>query len=223
MKAMKKLRNCIIVPAVLIAGLARPVRAQFLGGFFSQQSEKEKLMIAQIAGYQSCLRAIKTGYDILGTGLHTAAQLKDGTFTLHRTYFRSLSQISPVLQHDPKGKALSAAYQQIVAVFSKELTWQQQQKILSEAERTELRSIYAHLLEKCRLDLDEAAKVLTPGALQMTDTQRLAALDRLCRSMADKVAFATAFTSRCHTLALSRSQDGRDRTTLQSLYGIHQH
>jgi hypothetical protein len=222
MKAMKKLRSCIVVLAALIAG-ARPVRAQFLGGFFNQQSEKEKLMVAQIAGYQSCLHAIKTGYDILGTGLHTVAELKDGSFTLHSTYIRSLSQISPVLQHDPKGKAISAAYQQIVAVFSKELTWQQQQKIYSEAEQAELRSIYAHLLEKCRLDLDEATKVLTPGTLQMTDAQRLTALDRLYRSMEDKEAFATAFTSRCHTLALSRSQDGRDRTTLQSLYGIHQH
>lgn len=220
MKKLKCRMNTLALFALLM-GVGTPGDAQFLGGFFSQQSEKEQLMVAQITGYQTGIRAIRTGYDIAANGLHTIGRLKGDTFKLHNSYLASLSQISPVLQRDPKGKAISAAYRQMVALCSQEQDWQQQQKLLTAGEQRELRSVCENLLEKCRLDLDEAARILTPGMLKMTDAERLAALDRLCRSVQDKQAFAGAFTSKCHTLALSRRQRGRDRATLRSLYGIH--
>src|ERR1700744_6795293 len=80
-------------------------KAQGTGGFFDQQSSKTNLMIAQIAGYQTYLHEIKTGYNITESGLNTVQELKGGTFDLHTAYFNSLQQVNPAIKNNAKAKA----------------------------------------------------------------------------------------------------------------------
>jgi hypothetical protein len=194
--------------------------AQFLGGFFSQQSRQRKLMAEQIAGYQVYLGAIKTGYHIAESGLNTAHELKNGSFTLNGNYISSLSQVNPVIQNNPKGKAIADLNDQTLTLLAAEFSWQQQRKILSPQEMDYLQKARDNLTDKCRLDMDELLQVLTPGKLQLTDAQRLARLDKLYENMKDKYAFAGSFTSRCRKVALSRKQQSQDKQQLRKLYGI---
>jgi hypothetical protein len=194
--------------------------AQQFGGLFSQQSEQQKLMIAQIAGYETFLKAIQTGYKISETGLNTANTLETGSFALNSQYFASLNQVSSTVQSNPKRKAIAADYQQIVSVFTTELAWQNQQKLLTPAELDYIQVVVTNLLAKCKLDLDETTQVLTSGKLQMTDAQRISKLDQLYASMQDKQAFTLSFTTKCRKLALARKRSANDRSILKSLYGI---
>jgi len=205
---------------LLLVIMAAKAHAQFLGGFFSQQSDKEKLMTTQIAEYEIYLKSIKTGYNITEIGLNTAQQLKGGTFNLHTAYFNSLAQVNPVVSSNPKGKATLQLAQQIGSRFSTEVTWQQQQKQLSSTELTYLQKVYDNLVNKCQSDLNDLTDVLTPGKLQLTDHERLDRLDKLYASMQDKYAFTCSFTSKCHTLAVSRQQAKSNKIQLKQLYGI---
>jgi hypothetical protein len=195
-------------------------KAQFLGGFFSQQSQQRKLMAAQIAEYQTYLGALKTGYHITESGLNTAHDLKNGSFTLNGDYFSSLSQVNPVIQKSPKGKAIADLNSQTLTLLATEISWQQSQKILTPTEMGYLQKVSDNLAAKCKLDMDELLQVLTPGKLQLTDAQRLSRLDKLYDSMKDKYAFAGSFTSKCRKLALSRKQQSQDNGQLKKLYGI---
>jgi hypothetical protein len=195
-------------------------QAQFQGGFFGQQSQQRKLMAAQIAEYETYLGELKTGYHITKYGLNTAHDLKNGTFTLHSKYISSLSQVSPVIQNSPKGKAIADLNNNTLALLATEISWQQQQRILTPAETGYLQKVRANLAAKCKLDMDELLQVLTPGKLQLTDDQRLARLDKLYDSMKDKYAFAGSFTSKCRKLALGRKQQSQDNGQLKKLYGI---
>ena len=197
-----------------------PANAQFLGGFFSQQSQQRKLMAAQIAEYETYLGELKTGYHVTESGLKTAHDLKNGTFTLHRDYISSLSQVNPVIQNNPKGKAIADLNNQTAALLPAEINWQQQQRSLTPAEMGYLQKVRDNLTAKCKLDMDELLQVLTPGKLQLTDAQRLARLDKLYDSMKDKYAFAGSFTAKCRKLALSRKQQTQDKRQLKKLYGI---
>src|ERR1700744_5063020 len=127
--------------------------AQFLGGFFSQQSDKEKLMVTQIAEYDVYLHALKTGYNITETGLNTAQQLKGGIFNLHTAYFNSLAQVNPVVQNNPKGKAIVSLAAKIGNLFATEINWQNQQKQLSTTELAYLQKVQDNLLTKCQADV----------------------------------------------------------------------
>jgi hypothetical protein len=194
--------------------------AQFLGDFFSQKSQQRKLMAAQIAEYQIYFGALKTGYHIAESGLNTAHDLKNGTFTLNSDYINSLSQVNPVIQKSPKGKAIADLNNQAMALLATEISWQQQQKILTPAETGYLQKVRDNLAAKCRLDMDELLQVLTPGKLQLTDAQRLSRLDELYESMKDKYAFAGSFTAQCRKLALGSKQQTQDNGQLKKLYGI---
>jgi hypothetical protein len=215
---MKTIRILLIFALTSLACYS--ANAQFLGGFFSQQSQQRKLMAEQIAEYETYLGALKTGYHISESGLNTAHDLKNGTFTLHSDYISSLSQVNPVIQNSPKGKAITDLNSQTLTLLATEISWQQQQKILTPTEMGYLQKVRDNLAAKCKLDMDELLQVLTPGKLQLTDAQRLTRLDKLYDSMKDKYAFAGSFTSKCRKLALSRKQQSQDNGQLKKLYGI---
>jgi hypothetical protein len=206
--------------AVLCTFSTSMASAQFLGGFFSQQSQKEKLMAEQITGLQLYLGAIKGGYRIAQIGLTTAHELKNGTFSLHSDYFSSLEQVSPVVQNNPKGKAIAELYQQLVSQFDTELRWQKQQGQFSAAELTNLQKVADNLKKLAATDMAELTDVLTPGKLQLTDEQRLLRLDKLYAAMKDKTAFTASFTGKCRQLTIGRQRAKTDRDQLRKLYGI---
>jgi hypothetical protein len=194
--------------------------AQGIGGFFSQQSSKRKIMGQQIAYLQIYLHEIKSGYAIAEKGLETARQLKDGTFMLHSGYFQSLGQVAPVIRNNPKGKAMADLQQQLISLFSNEISWQKKEKQLTQSESAYLQQVSDHLLKESSRDMDELLRVLTPGKLQLTDKQRLERLDHLYEAMKDKHAFAGSFTAKCRKVALSRKQAAREQNHVKQLYGI---
>ncbi|MDO3641237.1 hypothetical protein [Mucilaginibacter sp. L3T2-6] len=195
-------------------------RAQGTGGFFNQQASKVKIMLTQIAGYETYLHAIKSGYGIVNNGLNTANAMKGGTFGLHTAYFNSLQQVNPVIANNPKGKAISDLCWQINRLFAAELSRQQQQKVLSGDEIGYIQNVYQSLDKKCQADMDELLQVLTPGKLQLTDHQRLERLDHLYAAMQDKQAFAASFTAKCRKLATDRQHARQQNDQLKKLYGI---
>ena len=215
-KAMKKLM--IILTGTLLNSAS--INAQGTGGFFNQQSSKEKLMLAQIAGYETFLKELKSGYNTTEKGLNTASELKNGTFNLHNAYYTSLQQVNPVVTGNPKGKAITDMQQKIASLFSVEISWQQSNKLLHPDELNYLQQVYTNLISKCNLDRQELTDVLTPGKLQMTDAQRLDRLDKLYSSTQDKYAFAGSFTSKCRKVAMQRQAEQQQKNTLKQLYGI---
>lgn len=215
---LKPLIFCLTLSLGLLAnGLAQ---AQFLGGFFNQQSQKKKLMAEQIAGLEIYLGAIKGGYRIAQNGLTTAHELKNGTFSLHSAYFNSLEQVSPVVQNNPKGKATAELYRQLIDHFDNELQWQKKHAQLTTAETTNLQKVADNLKKLAATDMAELTDVLTPGKLQLTDEQRLERLDKLYAAMKDKAAFTASFTGKCRQLASGREKAKADREQLRKLYGI---
>jgi len=216
----RRIRRSAIWLLAVCCFSAASAKAQFLGGFFSQQSQKEKLMAEQVAGYQIYLHAISSGYHIAQTGLNTAHDLKNGTFSLHTAYFNSLEQVNPVVQNNPKGKAIADLYAQLNGQFDRELQWQKQQQQLSAAELANLQKVAANIKKISDADMGELTDVLTPGKLQLTDEQRLARLDKLYAAMKDKAAFTASFTGKCRQLALARQRAKADREQIRKLYGI---
>jgi len=196
-------------------------KAQGTGGFFNQQSSKAKLMLAQIVGYETYLHEIKGGYNIAENGLNTMHEIKGGTFDLNTAYFNSLLQVSPAVSANPKGKAIAGMQQQIIQVFSKEIAWQQQQKILTVKEIIYIRQVYQNLMRKCKTDMDELTDVLTPGKLQLNDHQRLERIDHCYNATQDKQSFAMSFTGKCRQMATDRQSATKDNSQLKSLYGIN--
>jgi len=196
------------------------LHAQGAGGFFDQQSSKEKLMLAQIAGYETYLGNIKTGYHITETGLSTVQDLKGGTFDLHAAYFNSLQQVNPAIKSSPKASAVAGINQQINRIFTAEISWQQQQKIFTSGEINYIKQVYRNIAVKCTENMQALADVITPGKLQLTDHQRVDRIDQIYAAMQDKSAFTQSFTTKCRQMAQDRQHAQKNREQLKKLYGI---
>jgi hypothetical protein len=213
---MKKISSFFLLTLLTILQL----KAQGTGGFFNQQSSKVKLMLAQIAGYETYLKSIEKGYKVTETGLNTMHEMKGGTYNLHTAYFSSLQQVSPAVQSNPKGKAIAGMQQQISQAFTSEIAWEQQQKLLTAPEISYISQVYSNLSKKCQEDMSDLTQVLTPGKLQMTDQQRLERIGKIYAATQDKLAFSQSFATKCRQMAADRQRAKKNNDQLKTLYGI---
>jgi hypothetical protein len=196
-------------------------KAQVAGGFFSQQSKKEKLLTEQIAQLNIYRSLLVGGYGIKQQGLDTAHAFKNQSLGLHTAYFSALTQVNPVVANHPKVKQTYDLQERMAGTFHRELNWQQEEKQLSREEMTYLSNVYNHLLAESQQDLNELTDLLTKGKLQLTDQQRLGRLDQLYTGMKDKNSFAGYFTGKCRKLAMSRKQGSKEKAQVKKLYGIY--
>ncbi|MBL4674671.1 MAG: hypothetical protein JKY70_00430 [Mucilaginibacter sp.] len=216
---MKLLILTILLPACLITGKSTAQSFSFWD-LFGQQGKKKKLMAAQVSGIYAYLDALKGGYNIMHNGLDLAQELKGGTFALHSDYFSSLEQVSPVVQQNPKGEAITKLYQELTQRLNMEISWQKKQGLLKSNELTYLEKVSANLSKLWAQDMAELNDLLTPGKLQLTDQQRLDRLDKLYAGMKDKVTFAASFTAKTRALSLNRMRAKAENEQIQKLYGI---
>ncbi|MEO3402799.1 hypothetical protein AAFN85_02790 [Mucilaginibacter sp. CAU 1740] len=216
---MKSLILTILLPACLIAGKSRAQSFSF-GDLFGQQGKKKKLMAAQVGGIYTYLDALKGGYNIMHHGLDLAHELKGGTFGLHSDYFSSLEQVSPAVQQNPKGEAITKLYQELRQRLNTEIIWQKKQGLLKSNELAYLEKVSANLSKLAEQDMAELKDLLTPGKLQLTDQQRLDRLDKLYAVMKDKAAFAASFTAKTRALSQNRQRAKAENEQIRKLYGI---
>lgn len=197
------------------------VKAQGIGGFFTQQENKIKIMIEQVAEYETSLKELKNGYATTQHGLSTIHDLKNGTYALHAGYISSLSQVAPAVRNNPKIKGTADLVQQIISTFDRAVSWQNDKAVLTSDELADMKNIYSHLLHECNKDLDELSLVTTNGEMQMTDEERIHRIDSIYADMQSKYKFSCSFTANAYALANNRIKDNSNRQALKKLYNIN--
>lgn len=70
---------------------------QTWGEFFSQKKTQKKYLLEQLVALKMYAGYLKKGYDIVGSGIGTVWDIKNGEFSLHSTFFSSLKSVNPIL------------------------------------------------------------------------------------------------------------------------------
>ena len=195
--------------------------AQGTGGFFNQQSSKQKLMLQQVAELEGGLQLVKAGYHISEKGLSKATELKDSTYDLNSNYFNSLLKVTAAIRVNPAVKSITDMSEQIDKLFKTETDLEVQQKIFSLTEINYVRSVYSGMQKKCGEDLQELQLIITPGKLQLTDHERLERLSKMEHDMMEKLSFSRSFITQCRTISIGRISTKTDNQRLKKLYGIN--
>lgn len=214
------MKKPFILFSIALLPFAR-AKAQGVGSFFTQQADKVKIMMAQIADYEITLRDLKSGYTQAKNGLNIIYNLKDGTYNLHAGYFSSLSRVSASVKNDPKVKGIGDLLNSIIKTFDQAISWQSSKALLSADELSDMKAIYSSLLTECKKETDELSLVITDAAAQMKDEERLYAIDKLYVQMQINYKFSCSYTARAYALANSRAADKSDKQALQKLYNLN--
>lgn len=206
-----------VIASILILCVASG-KGQGIGSFFTQQDNKDKLMIEQIALQETYLSDIKKGYNATANGLNTAHDLKNGSFSLNQSYFNSLGQVSTAVRDNPKIKLVTGYQQQLISGFNKEISWQKQQAMLTGDEIRYVQQVCDNIISGCAKDLGELQMVITPGMAQMKDAERISGIDKLYTVTVDKYKFSMSFISNVHGLAVDRQVRKQNIQAMKSLY-----
>jgi hypothetical protein len=188
---------------------------QTWGEFFNQKKTQKKYLLEQLVALKMYAGYLKKGYDIVGNGIGTVKDIKNGEFNLHSTFFTSLKNVNPAIRKNAKIASIISLQISIVKAIESiddndGLKLSDNQYILDVKDR---------VINECLVDMEELLLVITSGRLEMSDDERIERLDSIYERMRDKAAFAQSFTAQVNLLIHQRKNEQKSINHLRELYG----
>ncbi len=210
---MKKIIVTLIV-VVLTIGSGK-VKAQ------SDEVVQLLLNVEKLAQFKQILSDMKKGYEVLNTGYNTVKDLSQGNFSIHKTFMDGLMEASPTVKKYYKvGKIIE--YQiALVREYRQAYNRFKGVNLLNSNELKYLGSVYSNLLNHSLCNLEELTNVVTAGKLQMSDDERLNAIDGIYDEMEDKLSFLRSFNSNTSLLTLQRKKEKLEVERIRKLYNLN--
>ncbi|MGK6353167.1 hypothetical protein [Parapedobacter sp. DT-150] len=189
------LLSLILIPLLLAPASAK---AQLWKEWFQQKKTQKQYLGEQIVALHAYGAVLKTGYDVVSSGLGFIRGITDGEFNLHGLFFASLSAVSPAIRGDVRIAEIVALQVAIIAAFNGADNGHHSGYI---------RSVKEKVLLECAADLSELLDIVLSGKVEMDDDERLRRLDKVCTAMRDKATFTQRFTGDVRLLALMRKRE----------------
>lgn len=190
-----------LVSLFLILSILVPLsgHAQTFSEWLRQKKTQKQYLAEQIIALKTYGTYLKRGYDIASSGLGLIRDFRDGEFSLHGTFFASLSAVSPAIRNDVRVTETIALQIAIIAAFNGAGG--------DGTHRDYVRSVKNRVLEDCAADLTELLDIVLSGKLEMAEDERIGRLNKVHASMRDKAAFTQQFTGDVRLLALMRKRE----------------
>lgn len=210
----------IIIAFALLLLMLTTAEAQSWKEWFRQKKTQKEYLLKQIAALKMYLDYTREGYEIIQDGASLVSDIKTGEFSLHKSYFGSLNEVSPAVRGYDKAKAileighaLSAARDQGRLLMNSEM--------LSAAERQTLEKIYKNLIREAAADLEIFRLVLEDHGVEMADHERIKHIDRLHEAMQKRKVFLERLNRAVAAFTEGRIGHDENREFLRSLYGVN--
>lgn len=186
----------------------------------AQSAEIQQLIlnIEKLSQFKKILSDMKKGYDILSGGYKAVKDMSEGNFSLHKTFLDDLMQVSPVVKN----------YKRVADIVDYQYTLMKESRSgidrilknerFSAKEIQYFEKVYSNLSRESLRNIDELTSVITADKLRMTDDERLDAIDRIYDDMQQKVLFLRDFNGSASVLALQRSKESNDATSIRKNY-----
>ena len=197
------MKKIILAMAVCITA-CHSLHAQIWEEWFEQKKTQKKYLIQQIAALQVYINYAKKGYDIIGKGINTVRNIKNGDFNLHKDFLGSLQKVNPKIKNYTKVADIIAYQARIIKQTKQTLQSIRETQQFTNEELDYCRSVFDFFLNECLKTIDELITVITSGEWQMKDDERLKRIDKLYSDMQDKYAFSSSFSEEVGLLSVQR-------------------
>jgi hypothetical protein len=171
-----------VVMLFLLVSVSAGASAQSFDEWFRQKKTQLDYLRQQIAALEAYSTVTEVGYDIVqeGTGFITA--IKKDDYALHSSYFDDLMNLRPAMGQYP---GIQATMELGGRILSLSAETNKQAEVLPDWSEA-VAVFFQGMLTDCLNDLDLLKKLTVGGQVQLTDGERLAAIDRLYRRMQDR-------------------------------------
>jgi hypothetical protein len=182
---------------------------------FAQSDTEVKL--ETIAKLKIYLEWLKKGYDIVQKGLSLINDIKLGDFDLHSTYFNSLETVKTPVKKDDKIRAMIDMQVQMLNGYNQYVQAFKKSNLLTVDELAYITRVFSSLLLDVSDEIALLTSVLTDGALQMNDNERITKIDKLYERMTANYQFQFAFGSQVQLQIQQRRKELEELENLQKL------
>jgi hypothetical protein len=139
---------------------------------------------------------------------------------LYAEYFQELWQVKAVISGYPVLREAIRRQEAIVSAYRQGLGRFRQDGHFSAAELAQIEGVFNGLLADSEKNLDQLSRSTEAFTLQMTDEERLAAINTASAGLDQDYRELQLFTQRTQLLSLQRAKDENDYSFLLKLYGL---
>jgi hypothetical protein len=207
---MKKLLTMACCCALLCSGYSQ-----------GQELEQLKLNLEKLAQLKLMLAQAKRGYEVMARGYDAMRDAARGNFRQHQQYLEQLLTVGPSVRSAPALRRLERNVAQVGSVFE---DWRRRLVplgLLSGNEWSGIQRRYELIKAGAASVSDQAATLLTPGALRMSDGERIAALTLLTEKSEAYLRDLQRLIDEQTLIAARSAQQKNDAAALRKLYGLH--
>jgi hypothetical protein len=176
---------------LVIGGVS--VKAQFLGGIFSQGSTELKNSTTQLALLEALSGSTDEGYAIFEAGLTNTATINGAEYGLHQMYFASLAAVNPAVSGMPEVADIINLAGWIGDGFSPAVDRWQNSGRLTAAELGYVGQVATNSCQTAVSMLGQLKELLTADESSMTDADRVRRVVMLDRAAREEYGFMLDF------------------------------
>lgn len=212
MKFRIKLKK-VLLTVFLLASLNVISRAQ------SQEAQQLLLNVEKLSQMKNILSDMKKGYQVISGGYNAIKNISQGNFSLHEVFLDGLMLVSPEVKKYRRVADIISYQKSIVSEYKSAFKRFSTADVFSTEEIGYLGRVYKQLFDQSVDNLDELLMVITSSKLRMSDSERLATIDRIFLNVEDKLVFLRDFNSKATSLSLARE---KQKSELKQVGGLYQ-
>ncbi len=194
----------IIITLAFVSLWLSPITAQTASEWFNQKSTQKKYLLQQIAALQVYISYAKKGYNIVISGLNTIRDIKKGDLNIHNTFFNSLKAVNPKIARYQKVADIISYQLRIIKQAKQTIAYIRESNQFTPDEIEYNKKVFDFLLLECIESINQLVSIITPGELEMRDSERLIRIDKLYADMQDKYTFCSVMSEDMALLAAQR-------------------
>ena len=211
---MKKHIFIIIISIFVSMGITLKVSAQ------SQEAEQLLLDMQKYSQLKKMLSQLVTGYNVVKNGYDNIKGIASGSFDLHSAFLNGLYAVNPAVKKYQRIPDIINYESAILKEYKTCFNQFKQDGHFSNDEITYISNVYTNLFNKSVENMNDLITVTTANKTQMSDDERLQAIDRIYLGIQDKYVFLKSFDNSTKMLSLQRAKQQGDINTTKALYGL---
>lgn len=199
-----------LVSAVLNETVGRIIRAIDLQ---VQRAQNKTLWL------QNAQKAIENEmHQMQLSGIAAVSTRQKNLFT---EYYQELFKVKALISDYEQVAHIISRQEQLVTLYKTSWAGTQRDGRFTAAELQQISSVYSGILTESAENLDQLSKVINSFQTQMTDGERMEAIDRIAKQADGNYNDLKKFTNQNIRLSMERSKDQQDVQSIKKLYGIH--
>jgi len=168
------------------------------------ESAQLLLNVEKLSQFKQILDDMYRGYRTLSKGYNAVRDIASGNFSLHRLFIDGLSEVSPVVKRYHRVGHIIHYQKMILEEYRRAYRQFIDRGRFNREELRYLSLVYRNLLDVSARNMEELLLVLTGGKLQMSDQERMAAIDRIFDEIQDRYVFVRVFNNEAAVLNFQR-------------------